>query len=632
MAKKQLQPKSSSNKLTASDIVAMVDEKRSSAEFTALFDQFDADFGLFTLDPAENFTPEKDHQSYISPAPRNDFLKVFHSVNKASLTWQIAIAEDAPEKEREAATELENLITGIFDTVDRGRRKIGEPVLRAGLAWYGCGRGMAAVQCLIYADDNKETKIDIRSIDPMCMAWEQGADGLVWAASTYQISKAELLDRWGKEISGDEATIIDFFNRHINAIVFKEGGDQQGGQFIKNEPHNLDHVPMFLGFASGMPSVFRRNNQETLRYRASSVYASSRNIYKPRNKQISFVMDKAEQSVAGTLTYETETGKKMIKGDPFGAWQIIPLVKGEVLKELVPPQVPAASGIVLSILDRDKQESTVPFPIGYGLDPQAHSGAALAMMQDNTRSIYGPYTSLIADCYQWLCEEIPAQFKQKGQKLTLRGYNKAGKFFTLEANPSEIRDDWYINVKCEPVLPRDEEAAMRMALLATQIRQDGRPYLSTLTAYEDISKLQDPLAEKRRIDDEQIEALINRIPSIHIRRLAKKLQAEGDKEGAEELLASIPAPGGGGQPATEGMAGRVPQGAPGAGGAMSQGAPGMGSPQGIPPGMPMPTPQELQQLMAIAEQLLREGKPIPPELAQVLQQAAAQGGGQPPVV
>ncbi len=609
--------KTKDKKYTASEILELYDRKRTSLGFMALLEQMEADFNLFAMAP---FEAESGHQSYTSPQPRNDFLKVQAGINKASLTWQIVVAEDAPEDERKAANDGESLLTGIIDRANRNLTKVGEPVLRDGLAWYACSRGMAGLKCLVYTNEQKETEVDIRPLDPMHMAWERGTEGMVWAAFEYHVSKEEALDRWGIELEGkEEGRVIDFFNRKINAVVFSSGSadGRAVGEFIKQPTaHNLDHVPVWVGFPGGMPTVYTRNNETTLKYRAASVYGASRGIYEPFNKQVSFMMDTAEKSVAGTLVYQSKDGKKTVKGDPFGSWKVISVAEGETITPLLAPKVPPETAMVLSILDRDKQASTVPYPVGYGIDMGAHSGTALSMLNDNTRSIYDPFTGMMEEAYRWLCEEILTQFKIKGQKMSLRGFDPAGKFFTFDASPDKIGEDWYIQVKVEPKMPRDEAGELQMALAATQIRRNGRPFLSDQTAYEKIIKIQNPEAENVRIDDQMIRDQINQMPQFAVRKIAQALVDKGDRAGAQEFLASIPPPQGAGGP-------QGPQGQP-------QGAPQPGQPV---PGGPQGQPSPEQIIMALSQKL---GIPpeqlakMPAQQVQALIAQQAMQAGQPP--
>ncbi|MFA5377184.1 MAG: hypothetical protein WC455_15645 [Dehalococcoidia bacterium] len=617
MAKKKTEK--TKTKYTASEIVEMVEKKRNSTAMADLRDQMDADFDLYSLIP---YKAETGHQSYTSPKPRNDFGKVYAGLNKASLTWQVVVPEDAPKDERDAGNRMEAFYTGVLDRVDRQLRQKGEPPLRQGLSWFACARGAIGLKCLIYTDQEKNVVIDIGAEDPLHTTWERGTEGLAWKAYEYSIGKVEALQRYDIDLGDDdEGRVIDFYDTEINAIVLTHGTTKTTKEFVKEPtPHGLDHVPGYIGFAGGMPTVYNSNNELQLKHRAASVYHSSRTIYEPFNKQVSFIMDAAEKSVAGALAYTTEDGKKGITGDPFSSWKIIKLKIGEKLEALQPPKVPAESSAILELLDRDKQESTVPFPIGYGLDPQAHSGAALAMINDNMRSIYDPFAALIEDAYHWLLEEIAKQFVKKGQKLKLNGFDKSGKFFQMDIKPHEVKDDWYIQIKCEPKLPRDEAGELRMALEATQGRPDGEPMLSYLTAREKIVKIQNPDSERTRIQDEKIRRMIEASPQIQIRRVATKLLEEGDREGALELLASLPAPNKGRgapqgeqQPPPNGQQPSPPQ--PGGG---EQPAGGQGG---------QLSPQMIEQAKAMAEQLAAQGKPIPKELQAILARIPAPQGG-----
>ena len=617
-AKAKSKAEKAEKKYTADEILDLYDKKRASTAFAALIDQMESDFDLFALEPYE---AEKGHQAYTSSKPKNDFNKVFSALNRASLTWQVVTAEDAPETERNKANDTETFLTGMLAEADSDLNAVGEPVLRDGTSWFGCGRGVAAIKCLLYTDDNKEFQRDIRYLDPMHMAWERGAQGMVWAAYEYHVSKEEAYDRWGIEIKEDDARVIDFFNRTINAVVFSSGGatEKADSQFVKEPtPHNLGHVPIWIGFASGMPTLYTKNNESTLKHRASSVYASSRGIYEPFNKQVSLLMDKAEASVAGTLVYETEEGKKGIQGDPFKSWTVISTKRGEKITPLIPPQAPPETSAILSLLDREKQESTVPYGIGYGMDPQGtHSGTALTMLNDNTRSIYDPFTGMIEQGFRWLLKEILTQFKAKGQKMTLKGFNQDGKFFTFDANPNDIQDDWYITVKCEPKLPRDEAGELQMGLAARTPDATGRPLLDDYTILEKILKLQNPDAIDTRIETQQVSRMIEKMPNIQVRRLAQALIEKGDIQGAQEMLSQIP------PPTTQG-GGQVPGGPQGQ--PMPQ-APAAG-PQGAPQGQPQQqlTPQMMQQAAQMAQQLAQQGKPIPPQLQAILEQIPAPQG------
>jgi len=616
--------KKKQHKYTAEEILTMVKTKRESGAFSDLRTQLAVFWDLWRLVPYE---AEKGHQAFTSTDPRSDANKILSGLNKASLTYQIQVPEDASPDDRESANKGEAILTGVLDRADRERRAIGEPVIRATAAWFATTYGALAGKCLIYNNENKESAQEICPVDPMHVTFDRGSKGLVWWANEYHIDKAEALDRYGIEISGDDAVIIDFFDRTNNAVVFSSGGaESTATQFVKElTPHELDHVPCFFGFAGDMPTVYDKEHKQTLQYRAQGVYAALQYVYPAFNKQVSFIMDAAEKSVAGTLKHNVDGGKKLIKGDVFSSFQVVTLDSSlhETLEAIDPPKVPPESAAILGILDREKQRLSVPFPIGYGQDTSQtpHSGTALSMLNDNMRSIYDPFSNLLANYYQWMSEEIFKQFKQKGQKINLKGFDTKGKFFVLDASPDDIKDDWYLKVTMEPKMPRDEAGELQMGLAASQGRPPfGRPLLSDLTILEDILHLQNPDAEDKRIEEQQIRRMIEQIPQIQVRRVANELLDKGDKEGARELLSALPAPGGQqGPPGQLGpQPGQPPQGPPQGG--VPQGM--MQPPGGPPQGPPQLSPQELEQVAAMAAQLKARGRPIPPEMMQVLEQAA----------
>jgi hypothetical protein len=533
---------------TAEEIIELVNNKMKSTPFQDMFSQFDDDFDLFSLEP---FKAEKNHQSYTSPDPKNDFKKIFAGLNKAQLTIQIVTPENASETDRDAANKGEKILTGVLDLVDRQLRSRGEPSLRESIGWLSCIRGSAGALCLIYTDSNENAVFDIRPIDPLHIGWERAVNGLGWWAYVYHIGKLEAKRRYDIDLGEDvdTATVIDFYDEVNNTTVLTAGvEDNATREFVKKpSPHGYDHVPAFIGFAGGMPTIYDKDGNLKLKERAASVYDSSRGIYEPFNKQVSFIMDTAEKSVAGTLVHKVKGGGPMPVGDPFANYNVINLdtENDEEIAALEPPRVPQESAVLMQVFNQDKQKSTVPFPLGYGLDPQGHSGAALSVTNENMMSLYDPFTTLIVNVYHWLAEEIFKQFKKKGQNLKLKGFDANGKFFALDANPDDIKDDWYIVVKCEPKLPRDEAGEVQMAIQARQPGPDGTPLLDDFTILERVLKVSDPDAIFNRIDQQTIDRIIKRNPIMQVKKLAYKLLSskdEADKQLGMELLATIPAP------------------------------------------------------------------------------------------
>jgi hypothetical protein len=204
--------------------------------------------------------------------------------------------------------------------------------------------------------------------------------------------------------------------------------------------------------------------------------------------------------------------------------------------------------------------------------------------------------------WKWLCKEILVQFKAKGQKVKLRGFNQDGKFWALEASPDDVKDDWYIQVKCEPKLPRDEFAELQMGMAARQPDASGQPLLSDYSIREKVIKLSNPDAEQTRIDEQILKRKIESIPEYTLRKMALAMLKAGDMDGAQLFLSKLM------QAQGQGNSMAAPGSVPGGP------APQAGQ-------VPQLTPQQLEEVAQMAAQLQAQGKPIPPEMRMALQQA-----------
>jgi len=511
---------------TAAEITKLVAEKEGETGFTALRDRMEEDFDLFCLTPYE---AKKGYQSYTSSAPRNFFDKVLDGLNRAQLTIQIELPEKATDKQTDAASIGELYLFGALAAIDRRLRLRGEPSLREGLGFFIALRGWYALRALVYASKD-ETVFDVLPWDPLHVTWETGPNGLLWAAYKRKVTKAQIQAEYGITISGKDAELIDFWDEEKNSVVIKN-------DFAKKPTkHNIGHVPVNIGSIGSMPTIQTKDFSSTIEYQGDSVWAASRNLYKPFNKHISELMDIHERARIGSLVYESEDGETGVEGDPYQTFKIIPIKKGDILKPLEMPQPPASTGMIAGVISEDKEQSTLPYPLAHGGTRAAETGVALSIRLDQTKSVYNPRSGGLAEGYTWLCEELLSQYAQKGMKaVDLKGYKPNGQFFQQKVKPTEIDPSWHISVKCEPRMPRDREREIFMAKAATDPNAMGEALVSMDTARDDYLQLPDPAAEKEKVLAERGESL----PPIQVRQIARALQERGKPELAQEVLAML---------------------------------------------------------------------------------------------
>ena len=514
---------------TEEEITRLVEDKE--GEMSELREQIGGDFDLYTL---AEYEADTGYESYTSSAPRNFFDKVNDGINKADISIQIKLPDDATEKERKAASIGEQYLWGALAEIDRNFRG-SEPPLRNQVSFHECLRGWVAVRALVYTSKDK-TVFDVLIWDILHTTWERGKNGLLWAANKRKLSKAQVKAEYGLDIKGKDAELIDWWDEDRNAIIVES-------RFAKPpKAHNIGHPPIFISSVGSMPTLQTKEFESTLKYRGDSVWSTSRNLYKPMNKITSRTMDRYERSIVGSIVHTSPEGKSAIAPgtDPYRTFQEIKLKEGEKIEPLLLPTTPPETAILHSIVDTDISQSTLPYPLSYGGTRQAMSGAALSVLVEGTRSVFSPRTDLLEQVYTWLCEELLSQYKEGGIKTSVRGFEPNGKFFSVKIKPNEINTDWYIVVSARPKLPRDRQAEILMSLSATQKRGPGEiPLLSKQTAREDIMEIKDPDAEQDKIYEEMGEAL----EPIMIAKIVAALKERGKEDLAQDVLMLLSPPG-----------------------------------------------------------------------------------------
>lgn len=521
--------------LDAPKIIALVEDKET--ELSDLRTQMESDFGLLTL---EGFSAEKGYESYTSSQPRNFFDKVTDALNRAALSIQIKLPEDAKEEDRRAASTGELFLFGGLNDIDRNLRRHGEPPLRHSLAFFEDLRGWIVLRALVYVLGDR-TVFDVLPWDILHTTWEMGADGLLWGNNKRKLTKAQILAIYKKDIKGKDATLYDFWhsepgekkNKITNSIIV-------GEEFVKEptELKNLNHIPIFIGSVGSMPTIQTKSFQSTIKHRGDSVWSASRDLYKPFNKITSRTMDLYERAVIGSIIHKSKHGDKEVPGDPYKTYQEVKISSDddEEITTFPLPELPTETAILSSIINTDIQTSTLPYPLAYGGTRQAMSGAALSVLADATRSVYSPRCGVMAQAYTWLCEELLSQFKENGNKTTLSGYNQKEHFFTVKVKPKQIDPSWYVNVSVEPRMPRDMESEIMMSLAATQRKSpEDIPLISKQTAREDILKLRDPDAES----DKALAEIGMGLPPIMATQIAVALKKQGKEDLAQDVIALL---------------------------------------------------------------------------------------------
>ena len=541
------------------EIEDVVTDKES--ELSLLYVRMEKHFDIWRLKP---YAAEAGYESYTSTAPRNFFDKVIDALNRASLTIQIELPENATEGETKAASIGELFLFGALNDIDRRQALKGEPPLREALGFIEGLRGWLAMRALVARGKDGEPVFDVIPWDPLHMTWEKGKDGLLWACQKRKATKAQIKAEYGIDIGQKDAEVLDFWDTERNSIIIDKQFVKRKGMALQHR-HKIGRVPVFIQPVGSMPSILMQDFTPTLEYQGDSVYATSQDVVEADNKYISWTMDRYRYSRAASIYHKSRDGAKELPRDPYLHHTVMEMdTDGEEVGFLDLPPFPSELAPIMGRINADWQQSTLPYPLAYGGTQQAMSGAALSVLSDATRSVYSPRSSVMAQAYEWLSEELLSQYTIKGVKpKELRGHHpKDGKFFSVKVKPTEVDPGWQIKVTVEPRMPRDQQGEIMTALAATQKRgPDDLPLMSKGTAREEILHIRDPQAEESKVLKEEGEAL----PPIRIAQTAKALKEAGREDLAEMVLQALSPQ-------------MVPQGVQGV-----QGAPGAPAPAGGQP-------------------------------------------------
>ncbi len=475
----------------------------------------------------EDFVTPAGYESYTSPAPQNHLDKVMDGVNRSQMALQIRLGDDATEIEKRQASQAELYLFGGLNDIDRNLARRNEPGLRAGLGYIMAIRGYYCLKAVVYERKGK-MYFDVVPWDPMHVTFDYGSFGLLWIARKREASKGAIFKEYGIEIGGKTGWVTDFWDEDRNSVIIDD-------HFAKSpEAHKLDEIPILYGAVDSRPNMQSRNGGDTLVDRGKSIYHSAIKTFEPTNRFTSELMDIHSKSITGSIIHQSKTGQKKLKGDPHAKYMEIQTEEDEQVTMLELPRVPDVTAALLGILDRDGQQSMLPSPTAFGGANENFSGRALVLMADATKSVFTPRTGALGDCYRWLSEQLLSQFAQKGKTQDFRGFDANGSFFTVKIKPSDLNKGWFVSALFEPQLPRDLEADIQTALMATQPQgEGGQSIMSMETAREDIVKMRNPNAEKDKVAAEKGEAL----PPIQIQIMAAALVKAGKPEIAEQVLA-----------------------------------------------------------------------------------------------
>ena len=485
---------------TSGEIRTAVNAFFNDTVFTSLKSRWHEDFNLWRLKP---YDAGSGYFSYTTNAPRNLVNKAIGMLTEAKLIIRVP-EEGLDDKSRTIANNVERFCYGVLNFNDSRLSKIPyQPSLRGNMAWQAALRGGFAIRCYVYKDKKTgQTIPDFAILDRYNTAFGFDDYGVTWAAHQKLVSKEHAKSAYGKE-SGDDVTVIDFWDRENNIVI-------AGEEIVKQEAHGLDYCPIFIFTAGDMPQVFQEQPTNLDQYIGEGVLATNRNIYPIINKLMSDWCTIVRRGVKVPLGIWSSGGEKTIDRD---VWQTekgsaVQLDLNDKVAPLFEQSMPADANNLFALVSGDEQLGGISHvaqgQLGFRL-----SGFAISQLQSSLSTVISPFAQTIERALltgmMCLIEQYangdwkPLSIRGRTSKDVPFGFPKA-----VDLSPDDIKGDWMPEVRLVPVLPKDDAQKYEMAFRATQ---GQRPLLSIQTAQDALLEIPDTLSEGERISREWAQAL-----------------------------------------------------------------------------------------------------------------------------
>ena len=494
---------------SASNVRKDISAFRLDTNFIALRQRMQTDFDLYRLKP---YDPGPSYTSYTTNDPRVFADKIISMLNMAKLiirTPDEILAED----DRKIASNCERLLYGAYNLNDeRLLRSPSSPRLRARKAWHSSIRGGFGTRAYVYKDENGATQIDIAIFDLYNMAYGLGNDGrIAWATHSTFLTPAEVTSRYKDTKVGTSTQttveVVEYWDTERHGVLINN-------QWVAESSHSVGHCPVYIFRNEDMPNIWQENYTFANKFVGESIYAPNRDIYPTVSKTLSDHVTLVRRGVKVPMGYWSQTGDKTL---PTDIWQTekaaaIALTIGEDIKPLIPQTMPNDTTPLLNWVSGEVQRGSLPYT-AYGSLGFRLSGFAINQLQGSMESVITPMVNSMENSYMMECYEILQQYAKGSWKpVKVLGRTSRNQPFGYpngqDIKPSDIRDDWRIEVSLVPVLPKDDAQKFELALRARDKSGGEVPLLSDRHIRSRILEIEDPDLEDDIINYEWANQLI----------------------------------------------------------------------------------------------------------------------------
>lgn len=522
------------------DIVEKVDQWE--LDRVSLRERMDTDYSLWRLD---NFIEQDGRgvgfRQYTSNDPRTYGRKAVSILAGAAMVIQTVQGND-DRSTRDQDNAVEQFALGCLRQNDERLALNGEIPLRDALFWDLAIRGRTCGRHLLVKDRGRSSP-DATRFDPRACSWDYGSDGMLWFCHKTFVSRDQIKDEYGKSKPDTDGTELvskyDYYDRTHNTVVVpsvmetpirnrRHGMIQHGRARVPcwNVPSSLQ--PTVMAPPMSTESAHPSQLGDALVDYGESIYAENRKVWPQYQFMMSIMLELAGRSRKPIFGIRSQSGLRLVEGNPFMDGSEIPLAQDEEL--IVYDMMKSAPDLAnfMTIISGEMQRGGFPV-IMFGETPATISGFAMNTLKGGVSDKVLPAVKAGTVALKQITNAWRDHLNTRAfGVLELSGLGQNRKWFSGTFSADDLEDLGELEIELTPQLPEDDAGKMNLAQLARQPGNDGRPLFSDYEIRERFLQVQNSDLSDAAVSQQ----MAAQNPLVLAQRMTDALAERGDEEGA----------------------------------------------------------------------------------------------------
>ena len=474
-------------KRTRAEILRLIDDNRPSP---SLVKRYEDDYALYHLD---EYDAGEGYQSYTSSAPKVFADKIISFIVKSSTILRVprrqanvhARSAEGENGDVDAARKVdetkERFAIGVLRAVDECLMRTGVPPVKDQWGFYATVRGgpvmgrallVKRVKQVEDSDEEEtETFPEILPWDPLHVSYQRGYDGLLWAAYTTEMTRAEIKSEYGVTIpsdsqsDGEPVSVHHFYDAEDSFTLTED-------KWLKRRTrHGSPRVPVVFASVGAQPIVRSNAGRSDDSENNESVFKSMRATNDKNNFIHSILLELAGRMREPSWKVFSADGTKTLDEDPSKSGSELSLARDrEDVQQLQPVESTRDVAAVLGLISGEQQRATLPNSL-YGELPFQLSGFAIGQLRQGAETPLDPALNAVTEALRQSVNLLTDQYMtDQYDTLNLSGEDRMRHYFSEEITPQMLRKGGDYQIKLSPQLPRDDPAKYAMAQMAKELQ------------------------------------------------------------------------------------------------------------------------------------------------------------------